>query len=92
MRFGACLPQSWWEFAVLHTVHLYNRTPVARLNWLTPFEVAKGQVPDVSHLRVFGCGAYVYLPQEARVNKLAPRSELMVYLGQPDGVKGYLFM
>ena len=24
----ACLPQSWWEFAVLHAVHLYNRTPI----------------------------------------------------------------
>jgi transposase InsO family protein len=24
MRFSACLPQSWWEFVALHTIHLYN--------------------------------------------------------------------
>jgi len=28
LRFTACLPQSWWEFSILHAVHLYNRTPV----------------------------------------------------------------
>src|SRR6202161_2263793 len=28
LRLDACLPQSWWEFAVLHAVHLYNRTPM----------------------------------------------------------------
>ena len=27
----ACLPQNWWEFAVEHTVHLYNRMPVQHL-------------------------------------------------------------
>ena len=31
MRLEACLPQSWWEFAVLHAVHVYNRTPLKRL-------------------------------------------------------------
>ena len=28
LRFDACLPQNWWEFAVEHAVHLYNRMPV----------------------------------------------------------------
>jgi len=25
----------------------------------------------------FGCGAYVFLPEEVRANKLTPKSELM---------------
>jgi Integrase core domain len=33
MQLEACFPQSWWEFAVEHAVHLYNRTPVQCLNW-----------------------------------------------------------
>jgi transposase InsO family protein len=33
MRLDACLPQSWWEFAVLHALHCYNRTPMRRLKW-----------------------------------------------------------
>ena len=24
IRLDACIPQSWWEFAVLHAIHLYN--------------------------------------------------------------------
>ena len=49
-------------------------------------------VPRIGHLRVFGCGAYVHIPAEVRKDKLAPRGELMIFLGYVDGVKGYLFM
>ena len=48
--------------------------------------------PDISHLRVLGCAAYVYLPEDKRPNKLAPHAELMTYLDIPEGVKEYLFM
>ena len=48
--------------------------------------------PDVTHLCVFGCGAYVFLPEEVRHNKLNPKSKLMTFIGYPQGVKGYLFM
>ena len=72
MRLDACLPQSWWEFAVNTATHLYNHTPVRRLKWRTPYELIHGQVPDIGHLRVFGCGAYVHIPKDARVNKLSP--------------------
>jgi hypothetical protein len=92
LRFDACLPQSWWEFAILHANYLYNRTPVRRLEWRTPYEHIYGKVPNVGDLRVFGCGAYVHIPPEVRVNKLSPRGELMIFLGYPQGVKGYLFM
>ena len=70
MRHEACLPQSWWEFAVQHATHVYNRTPLRRLEWRTPYELLNGEVPDISHLRVFGCGAYVHIPKDVRVNSL----------------------
>ena len=92
MRLHACIPESWWEFSVLHAVHIYNRTPMRRLNWKTPYELIEGEAPDVSRLRVFGCGAYVYLPEAVRANKLSPKSEMMTFLGFPEGGKGYLFM
>ena len=92
MRLEACLPQSWWEFALDHATHVYNRTPVHCLNWQTPHQTLKGDKPYVNHLRVFGCRAYVFIPAEVRGNKLAPRSELMTYLGTHPGGKGWLFM
>jgi hypothetical protein len=48
--------------------------------------------PDVAHLRVFGCGAYVFLPEDVRSNNLSPRSELMTFTGLSEGTKGYIFM
>jgi hypothetical protein len=48
--------------------------------------------PTVEHLWVFGCAAYVFIPAEVRESKLAPKSELMVYLGNHPGGKGWIFM
>jgi hypothetical protein len=92
MRLQACLPQSWWEFALDHATHVYNRTPMRRLEWRTPTEWLNKERPTVEHLRVFGCAAYVFIPAEVRENKLAPKSELMVYLGNHPGGKGWIFM
>ena len=92
MRHDACIPQSWWEFSVLHALHIYNRTPLRRHKWRTPFTVLNDRIPDLSHLQVFGCGAYVHIPKETRTNALSPKSELMVYLGRPEGIKGNTFM
>lgn len=92
MQHEACIPPSWWEFALLHAVHLYNRTPVERLKWRTPFELLNKEQPRVDHLQVFGCGAYVYLPEAVRKNKLLPKSELMTYRGVPAGQHGFLLM
>ena len=92
IRHQACLPQSWWEFALDHATHVYNRTPMRRLGWSTPYQKMTSQKPTIDHLRVFGCGAYVFIPAEVRKNKLSPKSELMTYLGCAPGGNGWLFM
>jgi len=61
-------------------------------NWRTPYELLYGERPSIAHLRVFGCGAYVFLPAEVRANKLAPKSEMMTYLGNAPGANGFVFM
>jgi Integrase core domain len=62
----ACIPQNWWEFAVNYAVHVYNCTPLkcSSNDYKTPFERLHHTKPDVAHLRVFGCGAYVFLPED----------------------------
>ena len=92
MHLDAHLPQNWWEFAVDCTTHVYNCTSIQHHDWKTPFENLKHTNPDVTHLHVFRCGMYVFLPEEVHVNKLNPKSELMTFLGYPQGTKGYLFM
>ena len=63
-----------------------------RLKWDTPYTLLNGEAPDVSHLKVFGCGAYVHIPKEMCANGLAPKSKLMAYLGHTEGIKAFKFM
>ena len=85
MRHQACIPQSWWEFVFAHTTHVYNRTLVARLQWCTPHEALKGEMPAIDHLHVFGCRAYIYLPATAQADKMTPKSEPMTYISVAPG-------
>ncbi len=92
MQFNACIPQSWWEFAVMHAIHVYNRTPMHHLKWDTPYTLLNGEAPDISHLKVFGCGVYVHISKETHANGLAPKSELIAYLDHTEGIKAFKFM
>ncbi|KAL0381125.1 UNVERIFIED_CONTAM: hypothetical protein Sangu_0176800 [Sesamum angustifolium] len=44
-----------------------------------------GHIVDISSLRVFGCSVFVH----QSVDKLEPRSQKCVFIGYPEGVKGY---
>ena len=92
MHLDACFTQNWWEFTVDCTTHVYNHITIQCHDWKMPFENLKRTKPDVTHLCVFGCGTYVFLLEEVRVNKLNLKSELMTFLGYPQGTKGYLLM
>jgi hypothetical protein len=91
MRLHACLPDSYWEFAMHAAVHVYNITPICRLGWMTPHQTFGFEKNDLNHLRVFGCGAYAFIPEEKRLNKLSPHSEYMVFIGYLPG-GNYLFL
>ena len=93
MRHEACIHESWWEFSIAHATHVYNHAPLCHHNWRTPFEVLHGSQPDIAHLHIFGCTAYVHLPEDVQANKMAPKSELMVYIGvAPGNESNFLFM
>ena len=53
------VPHAFWVDALTTSVYLKNRSPTSYLDGLTPFEAWKGNKPDVGHLRVYGCDAYI---------------------------------
>ena len=62
---------------------------------MTPFEKLEHTKPDVAHFFffcIFGCGTYIFLPEEVCANKLDPKLELMTFIGYPQGTKGWMFM
>ena len=88
----ACIPVSWWEFVYKTAIFVYNCTPMKRLDWKSPNEVFNNKQPDVSYLRVFGCGAYVFIPKNRQKNKLSLKREAMIFIGYEARLKSYLFM
>ena len=85
----AKLPNSFWGEAVATVCYLQNRSYSKSVLSKTPYEVWTGNKPDISHLRVFGCPAYVHIPDEKR-KKLEPKSMKCLFIGYGDleGVKG----
>jgi hypothetical protein len=68
------LPNYFWAEAVTTVVYIMNQTPITIVHGMTPKEKLIGKKPDVSHLKMFGCIAYVHVPNEKR-SKLDPKAE-----------------
>lgn len=88
MLSGVGLGQELWVEAVEIACYLVNRSPSLALEDKTPQEVWTGKKPSLSHLRIFGCEAYVRVPKEKRT-KLDSKSEKCIFIRYKDGLKGY---
>ena len=86
----AGLSNGFWIYAVKAKLHMYNVTPIKQADYKTPKELWSGQRPDISHLRVFGCLAWVHILKKRR-HKLQPKSRAMIFVGYEPGSKGYQF-
>jgi hypothetical protein len=67
---GACLSgvrlgQEFWAEAVGTACYLVNRSPSSALDDMTPQEVWTGKEPSLTHLKVFGCDAYVHVESDS---------------------------
>jgi len=82
------MPHHYWTEAVATTVYIMNRTPTIAVHGMTPKEKYSGRKPYLSHLKVFGCMAYVHVPNELRT-KLDPKVEKCVFIGYSLEQKGY---
>ena len=80
-------PQYWAE-AINCACYIQNRVPHQALKGITPFEAWSGRKPSVKHFRVFGSPAWAHIPAEKR-KALDPQSRPCIFVGYPDGVKGY---
>ena len=52
----------------------------------------KGEKPNIEKLQVFGCSAYVHIPQVVYKDKMSPKSELIIYIGIALEGHGNIFM
>jgi hypothetical protein len=88
MLHTASLPAAYWEFAAMTACYLNNRTYHRSINGV-PLTLASGRTPDLSHLRIFACPAYVHIPQHQR-RKMADTAFKGILVGYPTDTYGYL--
>jgi hypothetical protein len=88
MLSGVRLGRELWAEVVGTACYLVNKSPSSTLNDKTPHEVWTGKKPSLTHLKVFGCEAYVHVPKE-NMSKLDKKVEKCIFIGCKDGIKGY---
>lgn len=82
------MPSSFWGEAIRHSIYILNRLPTRAVSGITPYEAWSGEKPQVGHIRVFGCTAYMKVPS-VNLRKLDDRSRAVVNLGKEPGTKAY---
>jgi hypothetical protein len=60
--------------------YLVNISPSSVLHEKTPQEVWTGKKPSLTHLKVFGCEAYVHVLNE-NMSKLDKKAEKCIFIG-----------
>jgi len=90
MLYEAQLPPSLWGEALATQIHVWNRLPTFSLKGMTPYEAWFKRKPNGSHLRVWGCLAYVFIQKDKR-RSLQPHMEKCVFMGYPSSYKGWKF-
>ena len=91
MLTDAELPETSRYDALLYATHLHNVSPTRALEDMTPEEAWSGNKPDVSHLRIFGCKAFVHIPDKQR-SKLGVKSLVCTFLGHAPNRAAYRFV
>ncbi|KAM2702412.1 hypothetical protein EV2_004130 [Malus domestica] len=86
---NAQLPSHFWSFGCQTANYLINRMPSATLQNKSPFELLFGDLPAISHLRVFGCTCYPLL-KPYNNTKLQQKTTKCVFLGYASKYKGYI--
>ena len=69
----------------LRAVYLINRSPSSAIDFKIPEELWSGFKPSLSHLRRFGCSAYVHSVK----SKTSTRATKGYFIGYPQGTTGF---
>ena len=85
----AGMPARYWGEAVVTALYLENRLPCKTIGLRTPYELWHGQAPNYTHIRMFGCTAFIHVPNHKRLGKFSPTAARGVLLGYCEGTRNY---
>ena len=82
------LPNCYWAEVVATAIYIMNRTPTTAVHGVTLEEKFTGRKPYLLHVKVFGCIAYVHIPDEKMI-ELDPSGDKCIFIGYFLQSKGY---
>ena len=82
------LPMYLWVEAARTVVYVQNKSPHRVIDNWTPEEVFSGKIPEVIHLRIFGCPVYMHVPKDKR-STLDPTGKWDIFIGYSETSKVY---
>ena len=89
MLFHSKISHRFWVEAVNTAVYLRHCSPTVALKDKALFELWYGKKPSVSHLRVFGCNAYVHIKEAGKLGARAKRYRFVGYSSEKKGYRIY---
>ena len=72
-------PSSMWGELFMAAAYFKSRTPHKMLKMKTPFRVLHGEEADLSHLRVIGARAFVYIKDSRKLDAAAWEGKVYGY-------------
>jgi hypothetical protein len=88
MLHAKSLPQILWVETLNCATYIQNISPHRSVEDNTPYEASSGLKMEVTHFFIFGSCAWAQIPSKKR-KALDPQSTECIFVGYPDGVKGY---
>ncbi|KAE8962877.1 hypothetical protein PR001_g29558 [Phytophthora rubi] len=82
----AGLDKSFWAEAAMTAIYIKNRLPSSKSPDKTPFDIVYKSKPNVMHMRIFGCKAFVLTPKEKRL-KWDPKAREGIFMGYEERSK-----
>ena len=86
MLLATDLKKSLWPLTDFWAIQLKNKAPSLALPDIMLVQAVYGEIPDRRYLQVFGCTAYMHIPQEKRIKsaKLETRSQRCKMVGYDE--------
>lgn len=83
------IPNELWADAVTTACYLRNKCPSKAIQGNIPEELWTEKNSKTDHLKIFGCKVFSQIDKTQLKGKLGKRAQECVFVGYPEGVKGY---
>ena len=82
------LKQYFWAEAIHTACYILNRVSFRPMLKKTPYELYRGKLPNLAHLKPFGCNCHI-LKTRMNWNKFESKTDLGIFVGYAPSSKAY---